>query len=267
MRWTITLFASLLLSSPAIAAAQTLAVDVQAPDAPEPIAPETPIVAQPIVVEPAPSAPIEGEPDDAGIHGYSGLGLWVDQMNLRSAELTLSRPEVEALTGVRLDSQWAGSAPLEHAVIGGVGVHVGMRAHGYIRGPELRIMVGGGDVAGGWAPAPGVDGLELSVQSVFLVRLEAVLGVQFPLGPVVPYVMGRAAVGGAIVEVGVRDERLGGLGTEHVDALVLELGIEAGVGFRLAPGLELGVAFRGGFLGAESLGGMVTLGFDGSTLE
>ncbi|MCZ7684235.1 MAG: hypothetical protein M5U28_37830 [Sandaracinaceae bacterium] len=82
-----------------------------------------------------------------------------------------------------------------------------------------------------------------------------------------PYVMGRAAVGGAIVDVAVRDQRLGGLGTEHVDAVTLELGIEAGIGFRLTPGLELGLAFRGSFLGNQSLGMLLTLGFDGSTVE
>ncbi len=254
-------------SVPVLAQAQIEALPPEAPAA---------VVVQPAPIEAveappsttastsAPSAPVEttGEPE---ITGYSGLGMWMEQMNLGSVGLTLARPEVEALTGVQLGRDWAGNQALSGALLGGASLNVGMRAHGFLRGPELRLMVGGGDVGGDWAPAPGVDGLELSVQSVLLVRLEAAIGLQVPLGPVVPYVMGRAAVGGAIVDVAVRDARLGGLGTEHVDATVLELGIEAGVGFRLAPGLEMGVAFRGSFLGAESLGGMLTLGFDGST--
>ncbi len=269
MRSTISLLAALALSTPALAAAQ-LEVDVQAPS------PSAPVE---VVTAPPPSAPLAAEPPSApvtaeiarapreDVSGYSGLGMWVEQMNLTTLGMSLSRPEVEALEGVRLDAQWEGNIPLQQAVLGGAGLHVGMRAHGYLRGPELRIMLGGGDIGGDWAPAPGVEGLELSVQSVFLVRLEAAMGVQVPLGPVVPYVMGRAAVGGAIVDVAVRDQRLGGLGTEHVDAVTLELGVEAGIGFRLSPGLELGLAFRGSFLGNQSLGMLLTLGFDGSTAE
>lgn len=260
MRSTISLLTALALSTPALAAAQ-LEVDVQAP---------TPSAPVEVVTAPPPSAPLVSEPPQEpreDVSGYSGLGMWFEQMNLATLGMTLSRPEVEALEGVRLDAQWEGNIPLQQAVLGGAGLHVGMRAHGFLRGPEIRLMLGGGDIDGGWAPAPGVEGLELSIQSVFLVRLEAAMGVQVPLGPVVPYVMGRAAVGGAIVDVAVRDQRLGRLGTEHVDAVTLELGVEAGVGFRLTPGLELGVAFRGSFLGTQSLGMLLTLGFDGSTVE
>lgn len=262
MRSTISLLTALALSTPALAAAQ-LEVDVQAPT---PSAPVEVVTAPP---PSAPSAPLVAEPQQPreDVSGYSGLGMWFEQMNLATLGMTLSRPEVEALEGVRLDAQWEGNIPLQQAVLGGAGLHVGMRAHGFLRGPEIRVMIGGGDIDGGWAPAPGVEGLELSIQSVFLVRLEAAMGVQVPLGPVVPYVMGRAAVGGAIVNVAVRDQRLGRLGTEHVDAVTLELGVEAGVGFRLTPGLELGVAFRGSFLGTQSLGMLLTLGFDGSTVE
>lgn len=260
MRSTISLLTALALSTPALVAAQ-LEVDVQAP---------TPSAPVEVVAAPPPSAPLVSEPAQEpreDVSGYSGLGMWFEQMNLATLGMTLSRPEVEALEGVRLDAQWEGNIPLQQAVLGGAGLHVGMRAHGFLRGPEIRLMLGGGDIDGGWAPAPGVEGLELSIQSVFLVRLEAAMGVQVPLGPVVPYVMGRAAVGGAIVDVAVRDQRLGRLGTEHVDAVTLELGVEAGVGFRLTPGLELGVAFRGSFLGTQSLGMLLTLGFDGSTAE
>lgn len=261
MRPMLSLFACLALSMPTLATAQVEIVTA-------PVAPAAPIETQPAAPASPPIETPQGseQSDDSDVAGYGGLGMWMEQMNLGSEGLTLSDPEVEALTGVHLDAGWAGNSALAQALVGGVSINVGMRAHEYIRGPELRIMVGGGDIGGDWVQAPGSE-LELSIQSVALVRLEAALGVQVPLGPVVPYVLGRAAAGGAIIDVGVRHPTLGGLGTEHVDTGVLELGMEAGIGFRLAPGFELGVAFRATFLGAESLGGMLTLGFDGSTIE
>src|SRR5690606_21447455 len=136
--------------------------------------------------------------------GYSAIGFWAESIDLRSAGLTLAAPEVEALTGTHLDASWAGNAPLAQAVVGGVGIHVGMRAYELLRGPELRLMIGGGDVSGPWAPAPGAAILELATQSLFVVPLEAAIGLQVPLGPVVPYVLGRAGVGLAVADVSVR---------------------------------------------------------------
>ena len=87
------------------------------------------------------------------------------------------------------------------------------------------------------------------------------MGVQVELGPVVPYVLARASVGGAFLDVNVRDDRLGRLGTEHADALLLQAGIEAGVEIHTHDGLVVGGAFRGSFAGTPSYGGVLSLGF------
>lgn len=236
---------------------------------PAPEVVERPAVApeRPVVIEPAPlPRPVVEEPaheetsNDA--QAFVGLSGWAEQMNLSGLGLTLAAPEVQALSGVQLSSDWAGMGALRSPTVGGIALAVGMRAQQFIRGPELRFYLGGGDVSGPWAPAPGVEGMELAVQSVLVFRAEVALGVQLPLGPVTPYVLGIASVGGAWIDLGVRDARLGELGTETVDALMLQLGIEAGLAFQIAPEVELGAAFRGSFLGVESYGGVVTLGFD-----
>ena len=267
MRSSISLVVALAFSMPAAAGAQALAADAPPPAVSVPlevVAPApVPVEARPVEVRPAEPRGENGAP----VSGYGGVGLWVESIDLRGAGFTLGAPEVEALRGVRLDASWAGNAPLARATAGGVGIHVGMRAYDFLRGPELRLMIGGGEVNGPWAPAPGSDRLELSVRSISVLRLETAVGFQIPLGPVVPYVLGRAGVGLAEAELGVRDASLGRLGSERVTAAMFELGIEAGLAFRVLPGLELGAAFRGSFLGQESLGAVVTVGFDGSTFD
>lgn len=212
----------------------------------------------PVVTEPAPE-----HPDDGGLN-YGALGAWAEQMNLSQLGLTFGDPEVHVLRGVHLDASWAGNRALSGQTLGGVVLTTGKHWDGFFRGPEARFYVGGAEIDGPWAAAPGVDGMELQIQSAIVFRAEVALGLQIPLGPVTPYVMGRGAVGGAWIDVGVRDARLGNLGTETLDAVMLELGIEAGATIQLGAGLELGAAFRGSFLGVESYGGVLTLGFDAS---
>lgn len=253
-----------LVSAPALA--QTLAVDVAAP--PPAASPALEIVAQPPPAVAPASAPIAAAPErDDKIGGYSAFMLWGEQMNLSGSALTFRNPEIQAVTGLVLDPEWAGQAALREQALGGVGLAVGMRGFEYLRGPELRLMVGGGSMDGDVYMPTTQEGIDVALQAVTFLRLEAAVGLQLPLGPVVPYVLARAAVGGAWIDVGVRDARLGKLGTETLDMTTLELGIEAGLGIRVIEGLEVGLAFRGSFLGNESLGGVITLGFDGSTID
>lgn len=213
----------------------------------------------------APPPPVEEDHDDEEIQGYVAFGIWLESMDLSSLDLQISSPEIEALDGTRLSPDWAGNAPLHAATVGGAAIAFGMRAERYIRGPELRLFFGGSNGEGPWVAAPsGPDGLTLSVQSSFMIRAEIAAGLQVPLGPITPYVLGRASAGAAWIDVAVRDPRLGGLGTETVEASLLELGIEAGI--EIHPnddGLVVGAAFRGSFLGTPSLGGMVTFGYAG----
>lgn len=257
--------ATLLLSIPTLASAQTLTLAVdEAPPPPPPqavAAPPAPAPTPPAPPAPAPSAPVVAQ-DDEEPELWSGFGIWTEGMDLRSLRLEMGDPEIRALDGLELTPDWAGNAPLAAHVVGGLMVNVGMRAVGFVRGPELRIYLGGGSVQDGpWMAAPGHDTLELQVGSSFVFRLETAFGVQAELGPVVPYLVARAAMGGAWIDVNVRDSRLGEIGTETVDGLLLELGLEAGIGLRPTEGVEVGFAFRGTFVGAPSYGGVVSVSF------
>ncbi len=209
----------------------------------------------------------ETEEPEHDIDGYVGFSAWVENMNLSQLGFTMHRPEVEALTGVHLGRQWAGNAPMASRTFGGVSLAVGLRCRGFLRGPELRLRVGGGDIDGPWAAAAGSSGIELSLRSALIFQAEASVGVQLPLGPVTPYVVGIASAGGVWVDVGERVDGLGRLGSDTVDAAILQLGTEAGLSIDVAPGVELSAAFRAGLLGVRSYGGMITLGFDGLTEE
>ncbi|HJL14894.1 MAG TPA: hypothetical protein RMH99_04520 [Sandaracinaceae bacterium LLY-WYZ-13_1] len=249
------------------------------PAAPDPrprvVAPPAPTVSSHEDVSPragGPRAPDDRASDDRGsddrgsddpdLEGWGGVGIWADALDLRGLDLTFDDPEIAALDGVRLSPGWAGNAPLAAHVAGGARLDLGMRAEGILRGPELRLYVGGGQTDGPFHALPGdPDGLSMAVRSSFLVRLETAMGLQVELGPVVPYVLAKASVGGIVLDVAVRDDRLGELGTESVDAPLLELGVEAGVGLRPLPGVEVDLAFRGSFVGTPSYGGVVSFVF------
>jgi hypothetical protein len=210
---------------------------------------------------PAPVAPAEPTPAEP-VRGYSGLTAVVDVLQLGHHELAFGNPEIAALHGLRLDREWAGNASLRGVTVGGVALAFGIRPHPFVRGPELRVSVSGGEIDGAWT-AGGPQGFELSLRSLTAVRFETAFGLQLPLGPVVPYAMVRGSVGAAWIDVQVRDARLGVLGTETVEVGLHELGLETGLAVRTGDGFELGFALRASFLGTESLGAAFGFGFQG----
>jgi hypothetical protein len=216
---------------------------------------------------PEPSEEARGEED---IAVYMGLPVVVERMRLDGFELSFRGPEIQALRGVEIPLEWAGRTALRDPVLGGGGLAFGIRAVEFLRGPELRLTVAGAELDGPWEPMASANpDLELSVRSAIVFRSELALGVQIPIGPVVAYALGRVAVGAASFELGVRDARLGELGTEIVDSVLLEAGVEAGIEFRVALGITLGFAFRAGInqAGGESIGGVFTIGTDSSQVE
>ena len=127
---------------------------------------------------------------------------------------------------------------------------------------ELRLGLGGGDIGGDYAPVQ-LGGMTLAVQSIFYLRAELALGLQLPLGPVTPYVVATGSVGLALIDVAVHEDRLGGLGTETLDAGLFGAGLEAGVDVEIDDGMALGFAFRGSFVGTPSLGGTFRVSWGG----
>lgn len=225
-------------------------------------APALAVVATPA---PAPAPAAEPEPEEDDLQGGSQLALLVEQMDLGGMQLDFHDPELGFLEGLALSPGFEGQEDLRRMVTGGASLGVGMRVERILRGPELRLQLGGASVDQlAYHPLPGApDGIEAAIERSFYFRLEAALGVQVELGPFVPYALARAAVGGVWVDVAVRDRELGDLGTETVDGTLLQLGLEAGAELRVVEGLRIGAAFRGSFLGTPSLGGAITLGWVG----
>jgi len=265
---------------PAAASAQILTVEIDAAvdPAPAPVSAPAPVVvvrpegdarvapmppAPPLVAAPTPPpAPVaEEEPE---VVGYSSLGFFIDGMDLSGLDLTIRDPEVQALGGLRLDSRFAGVDALGETVVGGATLAIGMRAVEFLRGPEIRLSVGGGEIDGPWGPAiGGPPGIELRLTSFGFLRAELAIGVQLPLGPVTPYVQAIGSVGVAFIDVDIQDERLGRLGGETIESELFGAGLEAGVDVEIEDGISLGFAFRGNFVGAPSLGGLFRFGFTG----
>lgn len=282
MRRALGLVLALSFLLPAAASAQTLTVEIDATvdEAPMParpaaappvvrvrpegdarVAPSMPPAPPPVVVAPPPEPRADEDPE---IVGFSSLGLFVEGMDLRTLDLTLRDPEVQALDGVRLDSSFTGYDRLSEQVTGGVTLGIGMRAAGFLRGPEVRLSVGGGEIDGEWGPAiGGPPGMDLRITSMWFLRAELAIGVQLPLGPVTPYVQAIASIGGAFVDVDLRDERLGRLGGETIESELFGAGLEAGVDVELEEGIAMGFAFRGNFVGTPSFGGLLRFGFTG----
>lgn len=264
-----------------VARAQTLTVELDA--VVEEAAPMAPSAGAVVIVRPdvadarvavpaAPPPPVYGAPsappapppadEDVPIEAWGGLMLNVEGMDLTGLSLDLSDPEVAALSGLSLGPDWGGRAAMSEVITGGVAIHAGMRAAGFLRGPELRLGLGGGEIDGEPVPVQ-VDGFSLAVQSVFYLRAELALGLQLPLGPVTPYVVATGSVGVAFLDVAVQEGRLGGLGTETLEAGLFAAGLEAGVDVEIEDGCALGFAFRGSFVGAPSLGGAFRVSWGG----
>lgn len=255
---------TLLLLVPALPASAQLTLAVGAEVAPPTVVAPT---AAPLVVvqEPTP-APVyvtapPSEPEHPELEGSVFVGLALEGIDTSDLRLTADAPEIRALEGLTLEPGWAGLGP-DAQLFGSLAFGVGMRAHGYLRGPELRVFLGGGSADGPWTPAQGTD-LELSMRGAFIARGELAVGLQLPLGPVTPYALLRAGVGGAWLSIDVRDERLGELGTESFHTLLADVGVDVGMDVEFGEGTTLGFVVRGNFLGAESFGGMMTLGFHG----
>lgn len=206
-------------------------------------------------------APIERVPEPGS---YVGLGLLVDHIDLSGHELGFGDPEIAALRGLRLSPDWAGTRTMPRPTTVGASLAMGWRLNPFLRGPEIRAHFAGGDIDGPWARAEGElgEGMELSVRSAAVIRGELAFGLQLPLDPVVPYAMLRGTLGGAWLDVQVREAQLGVLGTETLHVFFAELGFETGIAVRLDRVVEVAFAFRGNFLGPESWGGALTVGFN-----
>ena len=256
--------------------AQTLTIELEAAlDAPAPAYPGAPAV---VVVRPeddarvatAPVAPDEPTLAPARASSgsdpelWGGLSLHLEGMDLSGLDLRFGRPRVEALGGLALDADWSGRDRLREVFTGGALLHLGMRAGGFLRGPELRFGLGGGQLAEAEGlAAQGAEGFTFAPRSVFFLRAELAVGLQVPLGPVTPYLVATGSVGVAWLDLEVREARLGGLGAETIEAGLFGAGLEAGLDVTVERGVAMGFALRATFGGAPAIGGAYRVSWGG----
>lgn len=214
------------------------------------------------VVEPSPPppTPAPSEETEEDVRVYTALGMWGEAIDLSGRELAFGDPEIQAVRGLRLGGDWAGNAALREQPLMGGSLTVGLRVLEFIRGPEVRLMLGEGSRDSYFYAPTSVPGIDVKVQSALLFRGELAVGLQLPIDFFVPWVLARASLSAAWIDVGVQHSELGYLGSERVEISAAELGFEAGAGFRINRHLELSIALRRSFLGAEAWGVSVSIG-------
>ncbi|MFK7989818.1 MAG: hypothetical protein AB8I08_27615 [Sandaracinaceae bacterium] len=239
---------------------------VAATDAPLVRVPITPRVIPPTPrgsrPRPAPDVSTETHHEDLSLGPEAEwalrMGVTLESWDFGSHTLRMGRPDVAMLSGTELDRDWQAENAFELPPLVGFEAGVGMRAHGILRGPEIRFGVFGTEVDGVTGPAPGNPAFDLTVTNMVGLRAELTMGLQADLGPVIPYVQGRLIGGVAFVDVDVVHDGLGGLGTETIEVGFGQLGVEAGMDVEIEDGLSLGIAYRGAWIGPESHGAIMT---------
>jgi len=209
----------------------------------------------PIVVD---DVPEDGAgPDESGDHPMrSRYGMFFDSADIGRLDLRFDDPEVAGLGGTAID---AGPA-LRSALAWGVVMATSARPTPWLVLPELRLYFGGASLDAPWAAPEGAPvGIEARAESVLLVRGELAGGVELPLGPVRPFVLGKVAYTGYFISTAVRHEELGRLGDETIDDGVWELGVECGVSIDVSDSVRLDAAWRRSLTGARGDGVIVAV--------
>lgn len=200
--------------------------------------------------------PFFGDDDGRAVGGYMAFGNGF-RLSQESFEFN-DDSEIAGLNGTQLHVP-------DRVNVGGFGFGLGYRPLPWLRLPEIRFRLGGGDAQSEWAPMVGSPGLEARADRVLVGAVDIVIGVEVPLRKVTPFLRGYASAGFASVRAEVRHPELGALGAERVVDGWIGAGIEAGFNIMFHEHLGLTVAYRHGLYGPETSGafiGLAVLGAD-----
>ena len=249
-------------STPVAPCAASVAAPIAAPTAAQAAAPSL-VVQQSVVVSvalPVPSATVAApEPaappfEPAVAFEYGGFA---DRAELGGLGFTFDAPDgVPAVVrDLRVDLAGAGDARL---TLGGVSFAMSGRPQPWLRGPELRVSLGGADFGGRrFAPAGAPNDVTLALGGVFAFHLEGAFGVQHAFGPLALFALGRVGWGAYFVSARTQEARLGDLGEETLSAHRAEVGTTLGVSVLLGGAWHLEAAWRRTFTGATGDGVLV----------
>jgi hypothetical protein len=217
---------------------------------------QNPVVVHDVVHVYQPAEPVEPSYDD----DFEELG-WVtalvaiDSIDLGTLELMFEDSEVAALDGQALGN--LDSLAGAWRISGGISSSAELNE--WLRIPELRLSIGGGQLDG--ALTPMADGaINVQAQSFISLHAEIAGGIYHRIGPLVPFFLGRIGYAGYFVDVAVDSPSLGSLGSETVADGAFEAGIETGIGIEFEEHIRATVAYRGTFTGAASHGVVLGIG-------
>ncbi|MEM9074120.1 MAG: hypothetical protein AAGE52_36850, partial [Myxococcota bacterium] len=188
------------------------------------------------------------------------FGTWGAGVRPRTLDLTMNNPEVHLLADTRLPQ----GALERRSNVGGAFFGIGYRPLRWLRVPEVRVFLGGGDLDTRWRSVD--NDLEVSARRLLSVRLEAVAGVEYDLGPITPFLRTWGAVDFLPARVRVRHADLGRLGSERARSVRGEVGLEAGANIMLSDESGIMLAYRYGLHGPLRHGALVALAIRGDVL-
>ncbi len=190
--------------------------------------------------------------------GYSQLGLIVANVDVRRLHLTPQEPgRLPAIArGLLVHGE---SAPLG-LVLGGLTLAYGMRPVPFLRFPELRLAVYGGDVepSGTITEQPGE--VVATVTSLVVVRADLGIGLEAHAGPVGFYATARAGIAGYFADAHLEHRSLGDFGSTMLAEDAFEVGWELAISCDLDDGVAFRASAEGMHLGAETLGASFGVG-------
>ncbi len=236
--FAIALFALLLVPVTASADSPTIEVIIDGQQQQQPPPPEPP------------REPFFGDDDGRAVGGYMayGNGFRLSQLRFEFDDDS----EIAGLNGTQL-------VVPDRVNVGGFGFGLGYRPLPWLRLPEVRFRLGGGDAQSEWAPMVGSPGMEARADRVLVGSVDLVIGVEVPLRKVTPFLRGYASAGFASVRAEVRHPELGSLGAERVVDGWVGAGVEAGFNVMFHDHLGLTIAYRHGLYGPETSGAFIGL--------
>jgi len=184
--------------------------------------------------------------------GYSQLGPVGANVDPPRLHFTPQDPDrVPALArGLRLSGD---DVPLG-LTLAGFSLSWGARTAGFLRFPELRVSMVGGDTEPGRGPTASQGELTATITSLLVMRADLGLGFEAHLGMFGFYATARAGIAGYFADAALTHATLGDLGRIQLAEDALELGWELAVSVEIEEGLSLQLAAEGMHLGAETLG-------------
>lgn len=204
--------------------------------------------------QPEPEEPFFPRDDGRAVGGWLawGSGFRLGQESLGFGEDV----EIAGLNGAELQVP-------ERVNAGGLAFGLGYRPLPWLRLPEVRFRLGGGDAQTEWTSQAGTPGLEVRADRVWIGAVDLVIGFEVPFERVTPFLRGYASAGFASVRADVRHPEIGALGTERATDGWVGAGFEAGFIVNIHEVFGLTFAYRHGLYGPETSGAFIGLSIVG----